>query len=158
MIPRPPRSTRTATLRPYTPRFRSPSRPAPAREDAGSDEPAPSRTPVAAKAGLLKRLFAAIRGETPAPAKPSSSKQVPSAPRPERVRAEAREETARDRNEPKRSRDHTANAQPRKTRGGRNKDKAASGTAGKHPEDDEHSNRPDKERAAPQGKPNTPHH
>src|SRR3546814_11729702 len=126
MIPRPPRSTRTATLRPYTPRFRSPSRPAPARDDAGSDEPAPSRTPVAAKAGLLKRLFAAIRGETPAPAKPSSSQQVPSAPRPERVRAEAREGHAHALNEHKRSRVHNPNTPPRNTPGGPKHDKATS--------------------------------
>src|SRR3546814_17824346 len=51
---------------------------------------------------------------------------------------------------------HTANAQPRKTRGGRNKDKAASGTAGKHADDAERGNRPAKERAAPQGKPKQP--
>ena len=131
----------------------APSRPAPARDESDS-ELAPSKlAPVAAKAGLLQRLFAAIRGDSAAPVKPASPKHVPSSPRPERNRPEpSRDEAPRDRDEPKRSRDQAAGGQQRKTRGGRNKDKAVSGAPNKRL-DDERGNRQPKERPAAPAKP-----
>ncbi len=132
----------------------APSRPAPARDESDSEEVPVKKAPVAAKAGLLQRLFAAIRGDSAAPAKPASPRQVPSSPRPERNRSEpSRDEAPRDRNEPKRSRDQTAGGQQRKTRGGRNKDKAGTGVPNKRPDDAERGNRQPKERPAVQAKP-----
>ncbi|MDZ4115158.1 MAG: Rne/Rng family ribonuclease [Xanthomonadaceae bacterium] len=131
----------------------APSRPAPERDESESEESPRGKVPVVGKTSLLQRLFAAIRGEAQAPAKPPSSKQVTPAPRPERNRSESRDEAPRDRNEPKRSRDQAA-GQQRKTRGGRSKDKPETGTAvNKRPEDAERSNRQPKERTAAQGKP-----
>ena len=132
----------------------APSRPAPERDESESEPSPRSKLPVVGKTGLLQRLFAAIRGEAQVPAKPSNSKQVTPAPRPERNRSESRDEAPRDRNEPRRSRDQEAGGQQRKTRGGRKKDKPETGTAvNKRPEDAERSNRQPKERTTAQGKP-----
>ena len=132
----------------------APSRPAPAHDET-EEVPARTKLPAPAKAGLLKRLFAAIRGHhDAAPAKPAAARSGPSPARPERQRAEpAREQAPRDRAEPKRTRDQADAGQQRKTRGTRNKDKAATGTANKRQGEAERTPRPPRERPAAAAKP-----